>query len=196
MSGFSDMGTHGPPLCGVFFRAMPRGLIRYQQTGDLHFITFSCYRRQAYLGAAAPRELFQSALARIGRRYNFVVTGYVVMPEHVHLLLSEPRKGLLARAIQALKLSVSVRRAERPFWQARYFDSNVHDEKQRAQVLRSIHRNPVKRGLVEKPEDWAWSSCRHYATGAAGTVVIESKWTAFRRGNRLPDGWEVQKNVG
>ena len=85
MSGFSDMGSHGPPLCGVFFRVMPRGLIRYQQTGDLHFITFSCYRRQAYLGAAAPRELFESALARIGRRYNFVVTGYVVMPEHVHL---------------------------------------------------------------------------------------------------------------
>jgi hypothetical protein len=51
MSGFSDMGSHGPPLCGVFFRAMPRGLIRYQQTGDLHFITFSCYRRQ---GRVAP----------------------------------------------------------------------------------------------------------------------------------------------
>jgi hypothetical protein len=47
-----------------------------------------------------------------------------------------------------------------------------------------------------RPEDWAWSSYRHYATGAAGTVVIESKWTAFRRGNRLPDGWEAQKNVG
>jgi putative transposase len=74
--------------------------------------------------------------------------------------------------------------------------SGFSDMGSHAQVLRPIHRNPVKRGLVEKPEDWAWSSYRHYATGAAGTVVIESKWTAFRRGNRLPDGWEAQKNVG
>jgi putative transposase len=74
--------------------------------------------------------------------------------------------------------------------------SGFSDMGSHAQVLRYIHRNPVKRGLVEKPEDCAWSSYRHYATGAAGTVVIESKWTAFRRGNRLPDGWEVQKNVG
>ena len=81
---------------------MTRGLVRYQQCGDLHFITFSCYRRQAYLSAAAARDLFESALERMRLRYKFVVTGYVVMPEHVHLLVSEPRKGLLARAVQGL----------------------------------------------------------------------------------------------
>jgi hypothetical protein len=50
-----------------------------------------------------------------------------------------------------------------------------------------MHRNPVKRGLVEKPGDWAWSSFCHYATGVEGSVEIESQWTAFLRGNRLPE---------
>jgi REP element-mobilizing transposase RayT len=75
----------------------------------LSFLTFSCYRRLAYLDPAAP-ELLESALERTRRRYCFVVGGYVVMPEHVHLLVSEPRRGTLARVVQALKLSVSLRR--------------------------------------------------------------------------------------
>jgi putative transposase len=120
-------------------------------------------------------------------RYNFVVCGYVVMPEHVHLLVSEPKEALLSKAIQALKLSVSVQSKERPFWQARYCDFNVHNEDKRAEKLRYMHRNPVKRGLVEKPGDWAWSSFCHYATGVEGSVEIESQWTAFLRGNRLPE---------
>ena len=62
----------------------------------------------------------------------------------------------------------------------------------RSEVIRYIHRNPVKRGLVEKPEDWPWSSSRHYATGEQGTVEIESQWTAFWRGNQLPAGVRVE----
>jgi len=114
-------------------------------------------------------------------RYEFVVCGYVLMPEHVHLLVSEPGKGILARVIQALKLSVSVQRPERPFWQARYYDFNVHNELKRIEKLRYMHRNPVRRGLVDKPEEWQSSSFRHYATGEIGTVEIESFWTAARR---------------
>ncbi len=171
---------------------MPRGLVRYQQTGHFHFLTFSCYRRLAYLDTAAARELFESALELIRRRCCFVVAGYVVMPEHVHLLVSEPRRGALARALQALKLSVSMRRGERPFWQARYYDFNVHSEEKRVEKLRYMHRNPVVRGLCAKPEEWKWSSFRHYATGVEGTVEIESSWTASRRGWQLPAGWELE----
>jgi putative transposase len=176
--------------------AMPRGLIRYQQTGNFHFLTFSCYRRQRYLDTATGRELFECALERMQHRYNFVVAGCVVMPEHVHFLVSEPRNGMLARAVQALKLSVSVRRRERPFWQARYYDFNVHSEEKRVEKLRYMHRNPVVRGLCARPEDWPWSSLRHYATGAIGTVEIESSWTASRRGTQLPAGWEMRKAHG
>jgi hypothetical protein len=67
------------------------------------------------------------------------------------------------------------------FWQARYYDFNVWSEKKRIEKLRYIHRNPVRRGLVEKPEDWKWSSFRHYPTGADGVVEIESEWTAHKR---------------
>jgi len=114
-------------------------------------------------------------------RYDFVVSGHVVMPEHVHLLVSEPKKALLSTAVQALKLSVSVQRYARPFWQRRYYDFNLHNEDKRVEKLRYMHRNPVKRGLVEKPEHWQWSSYRHYATGEMRTVEIESFWTAWRR---------------
>ena len=165
---------------------MTKGLVRYHQAGCFHFITFSCYRRLAHLGSAAARSLFERSLESMRKRYSFVVCGYVVMPEHVHLLVSEPKKALLSKAIQALKLSVSVQSRQRPFWQPRYYDFNVHNEKKRIEKLRYMHRNRVKRGLAEKPEDWAWSSFRHYATGDIGTVEIESQWTAFRRGNEFP----------
>jgi len=174
---------------------MPQGLVRYQQTGKFHFLRFSCYHRPPYLNAAQPYRLFESALERMRVRYDFVVAGYVVMREreHVHLLLSEPRKALLAPVVQALKLSVSVRRNERPFWQAQYYGFNVHSEEKRVEKLRYMHRNPVVRGLCARPEDWPSSSFRHYAAGVVGTVEIESPWTAARRGGRLPAGWQMQR---
>ncbi len=174
---------------------MPRGLIRYERTGFFHFLTFSCYHRFQYLGTPASRELFEEALERVRRRYHFVVAGYVAMPEHVHLLVGEPRKGTVSEVIHALKLSVVMRRTERPFWQARFYDFLVHSEEKRVEKLRYIHRNPVARGLVAKPEDWAWSSFLHYATGVEGTVEIESQWSAIRRGNQLPEYLRYQEKA-
>src|SRR5271155_3982164 len=101
---------------------MTKGLIRYHEAGDLHFVTFSCHARQPYLGTEAARDLFEQSLESMRLRYDFFLTGYVVMPEHVHLLISEPKGALLAKTLQALKLSVAVQREERPFWQARYYD--------------------------------------------------------------------------
>jgi len=86
---------------------VPRGLKRYQQAGDLHFITFSCYRRQPLLGTPQTRRVFEQTLERVRRWYGFYVTGYVVMPEHVHLLVSEPERGSLAVAMQMLKQIVA-----------------------------------------------------------------------------------------
>ncbi|MGE0405845.1 MAG: transposase, partial [Candidatus Korobacteraceae bacterium] len=104
--------------------------------------------------------------------------------EHVHLLVSEPERSTLAAALQMLK-QVSARKlrdgTSGPFWQDRYYDFNVWSERKRVEKLKYIHRNPVARGLVNRPEDWAWSSFRHYATGVERTVEIESEWTARRR---------------
>jgi putative transposase len=85
---------------------MPRGLIRYERTGNFHFLTFSCYHRLQHLGTPAARDLFEDALERVRRRYRFVVAGYVAMPEHVHLLLGEPQTGTVSGVVHALKLSV------------------------------------------------------------------------------------------
>ena len=118
------------------------------------------------------------------------------MPEHVHLLVREPQQGALATAIQALKLSVVRRSAQRPFWQARYYDFNVYSADKVTEKLDYMHRNPVRRGLVERAEDWLWSSYRHYATCQPGTVEIESRWTAAQRGYELPAGFEVRRVAG
>jgi putative transposase len=174
---------------------MPKGLVRYQQSGCFHFITFGCYHRLQHLGTASARELFERSLEVMRLRYDFVVCGYVVMPDHVHLLVSEPKKALLSKAIQALKLSVSVQSLQRPFWQARYYDFNVHNEEKRIEKLRYMHRNPVGSGLAEKSEDWAWSSFRHYATGIERTVEIESYWTGARR-DGLRDPRSQSRDLG
>ena len=118
------------------------------------------------------------------QRYQFAVAGYVLMPEHVHLLVGEPRIASLSVAIQVLKQQTSKKLnkcGETQFWQRRYYDFNVWSERKTREKLGYMHRNPVRRGLVAEPEDWPWSSFRHYATGTAGTVEIESDWTARKR---------------
>jgi putative transposase len=167
--------------------------IRSQQTGEFHFLAFSCFRRRSYLSTVAARELFEDALERVRLRYPFVVAGYVVMPEHVHLLLNEPIRAPLSRTVQALKLSVSMRSRQRPFWQAHYYDFNVYSHEKFVEKLRYIHRNQVKRGLTLKPANWKWSSFGHYQTGVRGTVEIESEWTAQQRGWQLPERMRRQQ---
>jgi putative transposase len=80
-----------------------------------------------------------------------------------------------------------MRRQQRPFWQAHYYDFNISTHEKFVEKLRYIHRNPVRRGLVAQPQDWKWSSFRHYQTGMHGTVEIESEWTARERGWQLPE---------
>ncbi len=178
---------------------MPWGLTRSHHSGQSHFVTFGCYHRCHSLVTDKSCRLFESALERVRRRYRLCVYGYVVMPEHVHLLLSEPktaplkpksglngpptRPDTLADALKSLKQGVSRRLigdAEH-FWQKRYYDFNIRNYAQFVEKLRYIHRNPVKAGLCERPEDWEWSSFRHYATGCEGRVEIESEWTARKR---------------
>jgi putative transposase len=167
---------------------MPSGLKRFQQTRHSHFVTFSCYRRQQNFRSPEIYDLFVQCLEDMRRRFSMCIYGYVVMPEHVHLLISEPEQGVLAEAIHYVKLSFAKRlrsrehRVElRSFWQKRYYDRNVRDAREFSIKLRYLHRNPVKRGLVKDPTEWKWSSFRHYALREVGVVEIESEWTAGDR---------------
>src|SRR5438128_177986 len=82
---------------------MPTGLRRYYGGGYLHYITTSCYHRLPLLGTPARRDLFLRILEQTRERYNFIVVGYVVMPEHIHLLISEPARGNPSTVMQVLK---------------------------------------------------------------------------------------------
>jgi putative transposase len=192
---------------------MTKGLRRFHYSAQSHFVTMSCYHRQPRFNPPANCDLFLHCLEEMRRRFSLRIYGYVVMPEHVHLLVSEPRPTVpqvrvrpmdanlgphpdhatLADALHFLKLSFTKRLQgltgeTGSFWQKRYYDRNVRDEDEFKVKLRYLHRNPVKRGLATNPADWNWSSFRHYALREVGAVEIESQWTASYRETKISGG--------
>lgn len=172
---------------------MPVGLHRTYGAHHLHFITSSCYHRLPLLGTPGARDCFLAILEQTRQKYRFVVVGYVVMPEHIHLLITEPEVGTPSTVMQVLKqctahaLLLKRKRRDprrggfddqprRAFWQERFYDFNVWSTKKRVEKLRYMHRNPVKRGLAESPELWKWSSYRHYLLDEAGPVQVNVGW--------------------
>jgi putative transposase len=181
---------------------MPWSLKRFHQTEALHFITWSCRDRLPLLGKPSRRDLMLHVLEQMRNRYRFAVVGFVIMPEHVHLLISEPLTGNISKAVSAIKLGFArrVMPREKPgkdrsgedrpgapllagvarsggssnhhFWMKRYYDFNVFSSQKIAEKLHYMHENPIVRGLVERPEDWKWSSFRFYACGELGVVKL------------------------
>jgi putative transposase len=128
---------------------MPKGLSRRYGQRQLHFVTFSCFRRLPLLGSVHTRNVFFKILGEVRDRHRFALVGFVVMPEHIHLLMGEPPKGTPSTVLQVLKQRVS-RRFRRPahkrssarqlslrfdaagsalpqFWQPRFYDFRVRD---------------------------------------------------------------------
>jgi putative transposase len=149
-----------------------------------------CYHRQPWLASARRRDLFLQILEAARQRYGFVVGGYVAMPDHIHLLISEPERGTPSTVMQVLKQRFARRvlrrkrsqraqgelfAAEAHVWQRRFYDFNLWTEQKRIEKLRYMHRNPVQRGRVLEPDQWEWSSYRTYAGQEAGTVKI-NQW--------------------
>jgi len=141
------------------------------------------------------RDVFLETLEQVRRRYRFVVVGYVVMPEHVHLLLSEPERSNPSIVMQALKQGFArklLRELRAPnssqqgprwetaitvghIWQRRFYDFVVSTKHKRVEKLRYMHRNPVQRGLAREPDQWAWSSYRDYAHRPCGRVLVNEQ---------------------
>jgi putative transposase len=149
--------------------------------------------RRPMLGPPKPRDVFLKVLEQVRKHYGFRVAGYVVMPEHIHLLMSEPEREDPSEVMQALKRRVarkllpSIRKMfssgqstlwdaeELPdhFWQRRFYDFNVYSKKKHIEKLRYMHRNPVTRKLVGSADQWKWSSYRAYRYGESGVVKID-----------------------
>ena len=160
---------------------MHQHLKRYYGYGHLHFITFSCYRRLPLLAGAVERDRILEILEEVRRKYDFVIVGYVVMPEHVHLLMNEPRERDPSIAMQVLKQRTSraIAHREPRFWQLRFYDFNVWSSRKHIEKLKYIHRNPVTRRLVAAPEEWRWSSYRWYLLDESGAVTLND-WHEIR----------------
>ena len=152
----------------------------HRRAGGIRFITFSNYRRLPLLGKPGARNVFVDCLYEAREKFDFALYAWVVMPEHVHILLFPRHNIAMATILKSIKLKTSIRilkrwkelrapilskiigPAGRPlFWQpGGGFDRNVRDHAEFRREIRYCHQNPVERGLVENPEWWDWSSCR------------------------------------
>jgi len=154
--------------------------------------------RRQLLATPRRRDAFLRVLEQVRQKYDFTVVGYVVMPEHFHLLISEPAQGDPSVVVKVLKQRVARRllprkraspqadlwaapESPRHLWQRRFYDFNVWSRKKEVEKLRYMHRNPVKRGLVKSPQLWRWSSFRAYAYGERGLVQINAPMKAFSK---------------
>jgi putative transposase len=167
----------------------------YNEPGHAHEFTFSCFRRLPLLNRDRTRRWFLEALDSARRRRNLALWAYVVMPEHVHVIvyprdatfqvglirtaLKEPvqRKALafLRRPapafLERLRDEQPKGQVHRRFWQrGGGYDRNVTDPETLRTMIEYIHNNPVRRGLVSCAADWPWSSARFYE--GAGDVPL------------------------
>jgi putative transposase len=160
---------------------------RFDEPGQSREFTFSCYRQYPFLENERAREWFREALETARSRFLFQVWAYVLMPEHVHLLvypgnatnrvsgfLQAVKEPVGRKAIAFLtenapdwlaRITVSEgRRVRHRFWQpGGGYDRNITSTDTMRAMIEYIHANPVRRGLASKAEDWEWSSARWYA---------------------------------
>jgi putative transposase len=162
--------------------------MKRRETGSFRFITFSCNRRLPLFTNPSVCRLFTHSLAAARAKHHFELFAWVIMPEHIHLMLRPPDGTPLDRALLSIKLSVAKRAIDRlssldrirdgagspRFWQkGGGFDRNVRDESEFVKEVRYIHRNPVERGLVDRAELWPWSSARWWLGHRDGEVECD-----------------------
>jgi putative transposase len=147
-------------------------LHHYDNEGTARFVTFGCYRNLPFLNDDGTKRIFLEELARVRDKHAFELLAYVIMPEHVHLVLHPPSGMPLGLVVREMK-SRSAKRyftlegplgqeARRVFWQKRCYDHNCRKPETTLEKIRYCHNNPVRRGLVTEPGEWMWSSYNCY----------------------------------
>lgn len=167
---------------------------RIEKSNRARYVTFSNYRRLPLLGRPAIRNVFADVLVEARTLYDFRLIAWVAMPEHVHMILMpRPPEESIVEPLWWLKREVGRRVVARwreldapilgkitlhngrvKYWQpGGGYDRVIRSEHDLIEKIRYIHLNPVRRGLVEQPEDWAWSSARWYKGISEGQVPID-----------------------
>jgi len=146
----------------------------YDEPGHGHCLTFSCYDRKQLLVFDEIRSHFLERLADVRQIHKYRILAYVIMPNHIHLLVRPQNDGApIATFLHALKGPFGYRakriladhgRFVPRFWQTGPgFDDNVTGVARAGVLADYIHGNPVRKGLVESVTDWRWSSARYWA---------------------------------
>jgi len=189
------VGKHGTRFCRRVLRSIRsvgpavnrKTRQRYDEPGEARFLTYSCFRRQPFLADDRARHWFASAWCAAAAKHQFDLWAYVLMPEHVHLLVyARQPKHSVAKLLQSLNESVSVRAVNHwkthdpavleqmedrqpngkvayRFWQrGGGYDLNLWTPAKIWEHIDYMHANPVNRGLCDKPEDWLWSSAADF----------------------------------
>lgn len=158
-------------------------------------MTFCTHRKLPVLTNRVFRDIMIETIDEIRNLYDIVLLGYVVMPEHIHLVVVPPIETKLGPVIGELKrisakrihdiLASSkspllerfhaIRRGVDRFalWQIRCYDHNCRTWESILEKVNYCHNNPVKRGLVRSPEDWEWSSYRWFSGKREGCLKID-----------------------
>ena len=181
-----------------------RKTLKHRSAGAARFLTFSCQGRLPLLGNAKLAGIFADAMVRSLTNHNISLYAWVIMPEHVHLLVQPRTIDTIARTLLQMKQSTAQqaiarwRELDAPilsrlddghgsprFWlKGGGFDRSIRSESELRQTILYIHRNPVERELVGTPQDWPWSSVHWWLANANAQVNCEyplnlDSWQGF-----------------
>jgi putative transposase len=183
---------------------MPSRLTRYDIPGHVHFWTISCYHRLTFFVHDELKRVLVDGLRMLQNRFGVCLVGYVIMPEHVHVLLYPHRRGMaeavpISQLLHAFKKHVgfhgkqclaglrerhgrlwtealdewATSSVERTLWTTRGYDFNIDRFETLCEKLDYCHKNPMTRGLVQRAEDWSWSSYRFYEFGDRSILALD-----------------------
>ncbi|MBI4798987.1 MAG: transposase [Desulfarculus sp.] len=160
----------------------------YDDLGHAFFLTFSCYKRRRLLDADPAKAIVLDVLTSQLSKQDGKCAGFVIMPDHVHAVVWFGQQVQLSYFMKQWKQrsSIQLKRNlkecqwvyakeiswDEPIWQAGYYSFNIYSEQKLIEKMNYMHSNPVKAGLVDKPEKWQYSSSRHYALGASAGINL------------------------
>jgi putative transposase len=170
----------------------------YNEPGHAHYLTFSCFDRLPLLGKDRTRNWFLEAIDTARTRHDLMLVAYVIMPEHAHLLVWPRKKEYnISRFLYDVKRPVSIQARQwlethgGEEWLRRLtvkrggvdtfrfwlpgggYDKNIVRREDLWHVAKYIHENPVRRELVPRTTDWAWSSARFWAGDKSAPLQME-----------------------
>ena len=160
----------------------------YDEEGHAHFVTFSCYKRRALLQPDISKRIVIGMMHSQLKKQNGFCSGFVIMPDHVHAIVWFDSPNQLSTFMKQWKQRSSVKLKAliinnldhyaskidvgEPIWQRKYYSFNLYSQSKMLEKVDYMHRNPVRAGLVDYPEDWEYSSARFFEKGKSVGIPI------------------------